>query len=64
MPDNLPSFVMFCLMMAANLLLVVGLVIKKAAPVKTVRAEVIHKQTVESFSKYKGPPLRGFSGQR
>ena len=54
MPDNLPSFVMFCLMMAANLLLVVGLVIQKAAPVKTVQAEVIHKQTVESFSKYKG----------
>ena len=54
MPENLPSLIMVCIIVAANLLVVVMFLIKKAAPVKTVQAEVIHKQAVESFSKYKG----------
>jgi hypothetical protein len=54
MPDNLPSMILFCLFMGLNALLLIRFAVKRFAPVKTVQAEVIHKQTVESFSKYKG----------
>ena len=33
---------------------IVRILLDKCAPVKTVRAVVVHKQTVETFSKYSG----------
>lgn len=40
------------------LLLIIRVISKRFGPVKTVRAEVIGKQTVEQFSKYSGSGKR------
>ena len=54
MPDNLPSLILMGLMVLVSLLCALRVVGRKLSPKKTVTAEVVHKQTSETFSKYKG----------
>lgn len=54
MPESLPSYMMMALFLAIALLAAVRLLGWRLCPVRKVRAEVIHKQTVERFSKYSG----------
>lgn len=54
MPDNLPPVIMLVLFCLLWLLVILRWAKNALAPVKTVRAEVIDKQKVTFFSKYKG----------
>ena len=58
MPDNLAGIVFFSLMFGLWLWAMVRLLMKglksKYAPVKTVKALVVDKQIIETFSKYSG----------
>ena len=58
MPDNIVSIVLASLMMGLWLWAMVRLLIKaiktKYAPIKSVKAEVIDKHIIETFSKYSG----------
>ena len=57
MPENIYDIVMWSaygLLGAVWLLAMVRVFRKKLAPVRTVKAEVIHKQKTEVFSKYQG----------
>ena len=58
MPDNLASIVFFSLVFGIWLWAMVRLLMKglksKYAPVKTVKALVVDKQIIETFSKYSG----------
>ena len=58
MPENLASIVIASLFLGIGLLALVRILVRaiknRYAPVKTVRATVIHKQKIEVFSKYAG----------
>ena len=54
MPENLPSYIMMALFVAITLLAAVRLFGWRLCPVRKVKAELVHKQTVEFFSKYAG----------
>ena len=58
MPDNLASMVLcslyFSIAAIATILILIKAIRNRFAPTKTVKAEVIGKHTVESFSKYSG----------
>ena len=58
MPDNIASIVFFSLLFGIWLWAMVRLLVKrikvKHAPVKTVKALVVDKQIIETFSKYSG----------
>ena len=58
MPDNIASIVLICLFLGIWLWAMVRLLIKaiktKHAPIKSVKAVVIDKHIVETFSKYSG----------
>ena len=58
MPDDIPSIVFFSLMFGLWLWAMLRLLMKglksKYAPVKTVKALVVDKQIIETFSKYSG----------
>ena len=55
--ENAYNIIMFCfggLLAVVWIVAMVRMVHKRLAPLKTVKAEVIDKHTVEFFSKYKG----------
>lgn len=54
MPENLPSIIIISLFMGIGLWALIRTIQNKLAPVKTVKAEVTHKQRQEVFSKYSG----------
>jgi DNA repair protein RadC len=54
MPDQLPSLILFTLFMGVNAIALIRYLLRKSKKKKTVSAEVVHKQKVESFSKYRG----------
>ena len=54
MPENLPSIIIFSLFVGIWLLALIRFIGNKLAPVKTVKAQVTHKQRQEVFSKYSG----------
>lgn len=54
MPENLPGLIQFGLMMGLLVFCLMRLAWRRLAPVRTVNAVVAAKNTVESFSKYKG----------
>ena len=57
MPENAYNIVMWCfggLLAVVWIIAIVRTVHKRCAPLKTVKAEVIDKHTVEFFSKYAG----------
>ena len=54
MPDNLPSMILFALFMLVNAIALFRYLLGKSRKKKTVFAEVVHKQKVESFSKFQG----------
>ena len=54
MPDQLPNIILGGLLYGIFILACIRILVKRLSPEKTVRAEVIHKQTVERFSKYSG----------
>lgn len=54
MPENLPSIIIISLFMGIGLLALIRTLGKKLAPVRTVKAQVTHKQRQEVFSKYSG----------
>ena len=58
MPENLSSIVMFSLFIGVGALAMGSILIRAlkncTAPIKTVNAVVIDKNTIETFSKYSG----------
>ena len=58
MPENLSSIVMFSLFIGVGALAMGSILIRalknRTAPIKTVNAVVIDKNTIETFSKYSG----------
>lgn len=61
MPENIYNIVMWTaagLLAVVYLLCMIRVLTKKLAPERTVRAEVIHKQKTETFSKYQGTGKR------
>lgn len=57
MPENPYNIIMLCfagLLAVVWIIAIVRTVHKRFAPLKTVKAEIIDKHTVEFFSKYKG----------
>ena len=58
MPDNISNIVIIALFMGLGALAVVSLLVRlvknRYAPVRTVKAVVIDKNKVETFSKYSG----------
>ena len=58
MPENISNIVIISLFLGVGVLAVVSLLVKavknRCAPIKTVKAVVIDKNKVETFSKYSG----------
>ena len=58
MPDNISSIIMFALFMGVGALAMGSVLIRsiknRHAPIKTVKAVVIDKHKIETFSKYSG----------
>lgn len=58
MPENISNIVIISLFMGVGALALVSVLVKavknRYAPIKTVKAVVINKNKVESFSKYSG----------
>lgn len=54
MPDNIVSWIFFALFGVLYLLILVRFLKNWLAPVKKVRATVVDKNRIESFSKYSG----------
>ena len=58
MPENLPNYITMALFLVVSLLAVVRLFGWRFSPVRKAKGEVIHKQTVENFSKYSGKKVQ------
>lgn len=54
MPENITNYVFFGIWLLLGILVLIRLMKNILAPVKTENAVVVHKQTVEQFSKYSG----------
>lgn len=54
MPENLPSILMISLFFGIGLIALIRVVQKRLSPVRTVKAVVVGKNTVEVFDKYAG----------
>ena len=58
MPENISNIVIISLFLGVGVLAVVSLLVKavknRCAPIKTVKAVVVDKNKVETFSKYSG----------
>lgn len=54
MPDNIVSWILFALFGVLYLLILVRFLKNRLAPVRKVRATVVDKNRIESFSKYSG----------
>ena len=54
MPDNFTNYVFFGVSLLLGILLLIRVMKNILAPVKKEHAVVVHKQTVEQFSKYFG----------
>lgn len=54
MPDNFISYLFFSVCMLGMVIYFVRIFRSKFGPIKKVKATVINKQKVESFSKYSG----------
>ena len=54
MPENIMNYVFFGIWLFFCVAVLIRVIKNKCAPVKTEKAVVVHKQTVEQFSKYSG----------
>lgn len=54
MPDNITNYVFFGIWLFLGVAVLIRVINNKCAPVKTEKAVVVDKQTVEHFSKYSG----------
>ena len=54
MENNVVGYVFIGLFLAGAIAYIIRLLRDRCGPVKTVKATVVHKQTVETFSKYAG----------
>lgn len=58
MPENISNIVIISVFMGIGVIAMVSIIVKaiknRYAPIKTVKAVVIDKHTVETFSKYSG----------
>lgn len=58
MPENLLNIIAVSLYILVIIGAVIGFILNRFAPVKSVKAEVVHKQINETFSKYSGTGKR------
>ena len=54
MPENITNYVFFGIWLLLGVTVLIRVIKNKCAPVKTEKAIVVDKQTVEQFSKYSG----------
>ncbi len=54
MENNIVGYVFIGLFLACTVAYLVRFLLDRFSPVKTANATVVHKQTVETFSKYSG----------
>ena len=52
--DNIPGYIITGISLILGILSWIRFIQDRCSPVKTVKATVVHKQTVEVFSKYSG----------
>ena len=52
--DNIPGYIFFGIILVLGIACAIRFLWDKCSPVKTIKATVVHKQTVENFSKYSG----------
>lgn len=52
--DNIPGYIFFGIILVLGIACAVRFLWDKCCPIKMVKAIVVHKQTVETFSKYSG----------
>ncbi|MBE6959248.1 MAG: DUF2500 domain-containing protein [Ruminococcaceae bacterium] len=52
--ENVPGYIFLGIILILGIACAVRFLQDKCSPVKTVKATVVHKQTVEAFSKYSG----------
>lgn len=58
MPENLLNIIAVSLYILVIIGAVIGFILNRFAPVKSVKAEVVHKQINETFSRYSGTGKR------
>lgn len=54
MGNNIVGYVFIGLFLVGAFAYIIRLLLDRFSPVKTVKATVVHKQTVETFTKYSG----------
>ena len=52
--DSIPNLIIISINLILAFICLIRFLINRFSPVKTVKAVVVHKQTVEGFSKYNG----------
>ena len=52
--DNIPGYIFLGIILALGITCAIRFLQDKCSPVKTIKATVVHKQTVETLSKYSG----------
>ena len=56
--DNIPAYIFYGIALILCVACNIRFLVDKCSPVKTVKATVVHKQTVERYSKYSGTGKR------